>query len=214
VVRLRNGLAFHDGTPLTLDDVKFTYETLLAQVDSPWHELVKGSISEVRIVNRTDLTIAFGLRPDQDGLYPLALPAQLFTIGIVPQAVYSAGPAQFGQRPVGCGPFQLVEFSPGQALRLEAFGLYGQGKPRLDGIEIEIEPDKEGLIEMLRAQRVRAVVLPYTQTLADQLGAAGLLVQPRPEGAPPDLLHVASSKIYERFPNAYDTNWNAHLWYV
>ena len=210
VVRLRNGLSFHDGTPLALDDVKFTYETLLTQADSPWHELAKASISEVRILNRSEQTIALGLLPDQDGIYPQSLPPELLTIGIVPQAAYSADPARFGQRPVGCGPFRLLDFSPNQTIRLAAFRQYGQGQPRLDGIEIQSEADVGRLVELLRTRRVYAAVLPYSEALAEQLSALDLLLQQ----VSVDLLYVAKDQVNERFPNPYDTNWNAHLWYV
>jgi peptide/nickel transport system substrate-binding protein len=216
VVRLRDGVYFHNGAPLTLDDVKFTYETLLNKVDSPWYELAKGTISEVRILNRNERTLAFGLKVDSEGLSPLALPPQLLTVGLLPQKAYTADPAQFGRRPVGSGPFQLSEFIPGQAIHLAAFRQYVQGKPRLDQIEIRSEPAAERLIQMLADQTVTAAVFPYTQALAEQLVASGQADwQPIPAPpAAPTLLHVGTSKVHERFPNAFDTGWNAHLWYV
>lgn len=216
VVRLRDNISFHDGAPLTLDDVKFTYETLMNTPDSPWAELANQTISEVKIVNRSEWTLAFGLKADSAGVFPATMPPALLTIGLVPQATYAANPEQFGQRPIGSGPFQLGEFNPGQSIRLAAFPRYWAGKPRLDRIEVQSEPDEERLIQTLQAQQATVAIFPYRQALADQLSAnQAWRVQPVPAApAASTLLYVANQPVQEWFPNGYDPNWNAHLWYV
>ena len=216
VVRLRDNITFHDGAPLTLDDVKFTYETLMNKPDSPWSALVNQTISTVQIVNRSEWTLAFELQPDSAGLFPVALPPPLFTIGIVPQAAYAANPEQFGRCPIGSGPFQLIEFNPRQRMQLAAFPRYSEGKPRLDRIEIQSEPDEERLLQWLQAQGGTIAIFPYGQALADRLSANNawsVKAVPAPP-ASPSLLYVANKPVQEWFPNVYNTNWNAHLWYV
>ncbi|MEZ4659521.1 MAG: ABC transporter substrate-binding protein [Caldilineaceae bacterium] len=213
LIRLPEGLYWHDGAPLTLDDVKFTYETILADAASPWRALANQFISEVRIVNRTEGALALVLKADAAGLLPETLPPALLTIAIVPQRRYAADPAAFGQQPIGSGPFQLAAFTPGQTIQLRAFTQYSYGKPRLDSLEIQSEPDAERLIQSLRDQSLTAAVLPYSAELAAELSAQSAWAV-HAQGEPPALLDVTASQVHERFANAVDTNWNAHLWYV
>ncbi len=213
LIRLQEGAYWHDGTALTLDDVKFTYERVLSDAASPWHELANQWISDVRIVNRAEATLALGLKADSAGLLPVALPPQLLTLTIVPQRVYAADPAGFGQRPIGSGPFQLADFTPDQAIQLRAFAQFNQGKPRLDAIAIQCAVASEGLLQQLREQQITAALLPYSPALAAELSANSVWAT-KPLGEPPTLLDVTTGTIHERFPNAFDSNWNAHLWYV
>lgn len=213
LIRLQEGVYWHDGAPLTLDDVKFSYETVLAAADSPWHALANQLISEVRIVNRAEGTLALVLKADAAGLLPETLPPALLTMGLVPQRHYIADAAAFGQHPVGSGPFQLAEFRPGQMVELRAFAQYSQGKPRLDSLTIQSEPDHARLLQSLRDESLTAALLPYSAELAAELSAHSAWAV-HALGEPPTLLDVATRQVYERFANAVDTNWNAHLWYV
>jgi len=127
--RLRPGLTFHDGRDLTARDVVFTYASILdPSLNSP-KRLVLQVIDKVEALDR--LTVRFSLRE-------VSAPFESeLTLGVVPAG---AGP-DLAQRPVGAGPFSLVEWRPGQRLDLAAHRDYFMGRPAGDGIVFKVVPD-------------------------------------------------------------------------
>ncbi|MBI4460325.1 MAG: ABC transporter substrate-binding protein [Acidobacteria bacterium] len=127
---LRRGVLFHNGKELTSEDVKFTLDSL-SRLTSP----KKGSFSKLREVTAPDrYTVLFHLsEPYQEFLTNLVRPA----IGIVP-----AGSADdFSRRPIGTGPYRLVEFQPERLVRLRAFDQYFEGAPSVKSLRLRIIPD-------------------------------------------------------------------------
>ena len=101
--------SFHDGTPLTAQDVKATYDFILNDANASPH---RSSVSMIdRIAVEDENTIAFHLdRPDP--LFPSFL-----TIGILPaHFIHSGHP--FHSRPVGSGPFSFVAWPDDTRLEL------------------------------------------------------------------------------------------------
>jgi peptide/nickel transport system substrate-binding protein len=106
---------FSNGTPLTADDVVFTYQTAGKSgsvVDLTMMESVKAVDAS---------TVEFKLKhPSSVFLYRLA------ELGIVPKATYSA---DYLNNPVGSGPYQMVQWDKGQQLIVEANPEYYGTKP-------------------------------------------------------------------------------------
>ncbi len=117
---LRKGIKFHNGEPVTPEDVKFTYENYRgAKAD-----VLKGMTERIEIVD--DRTIRFVFKgPFLD--FPLIFgTANVSGAGwIVPAKYYQqVGPDGFKQKPIGAGPYKLVRQEPGSKLELEAFEGY------------------------------------------------------------------------------------------
>jgi ABC-type transport system substrate-binding protein len=117
---LRPGVKFHNGDPVTPQDVKFTYENYRgAKAD-----LLKGMTERVEIID--DRTVRFVFKgPFLD--FPLIYgTANVSGAGwIVPAKYYQQmGPDGFKQKPIGAGPYKLVRQEPGTKLELEAFEGY------------------------------------------------------------------------------------------
>ncbi|WP_424102092.1 ABC transporter substrate-binding protein [Moorena producens] len=221
--QLHDNLRFHDGTPLTVADVEFTYQ-VLRKIDSPWRKLVLTSIRDIKVVDQK--TIAFTLQsapqrlPSQshrlreiDSIEPVTKPPidpQLLTVGIVPRHGY--GTERFGIKPIGTGPFQVETFDP-SGIKLSAFPDYWQGTPRLDQIVIPVICDHKQLLDMVLGHKVTAAVVPYSQDLAQTLRENKEWTVVPLTQSQPQLLQVQSTRIQERMPNPFNTNWNAHLWY-
>jgi ABC-type dipeptide/oligopeptide/nickel transport system permease subunit/ABC-type transport system substrate-binding protein len=140
---LREGLRFHDGTPLRAADVKRSFERMLdARTPSPGAHLYHGiegfeafrkggALSGVRVVD--EQTVEFALsEPDATFL-------ALLTMGFASPVCASMGPvadAKAPPRPCGAGPFELDNLAPGERIALRRFGGWMEtGKPHLDGIE-------------------------------------------------------------------------------
>ncbi|OLT61084.1 ABC transporter substrate-binding protein [Moorena bouillonii] len=221
--QLHDNLRFHDGTPLTVADVEFTYQ-VLRKIDSPWRKLVLTSIRDIKVVDQK--TIAFTLQsapqrlPSQfhrlraiDSIEPVTKPPihpQLLTVGIVPRHGY--GTKHFGIKPIGTGPFQVETFGS-SGIQLSAFPDYWQGTPRFDQIVIPVICDHNQLLDMVLSHKVSAAVIPYSKDLAKTLRENQELTVVPLTQSQPQLLQVQSTRIQERMPNRFNTNWNAHLWY-
>ncbi|GAA1548009.1 ABC transporter substrate-binding protein [Actinomadura kijaniata] len=143
--KLRPGLTWHDGKPLTSKDVKFTIDTVKAAgADAP----LSRNFSAVRSVETPDdttatFTLSRPFAPLLDAVSMGLLPAHALT----GKKITDGG---FGQAPVGAGPFRLKAFKPGQYAELEAFDRYYEGRPRLPKIVIKYVPDDSARLIQLR----------------------------------------------------------------
>ncbi|MEW6723482.1 MAG: ABC transporter substrate-binding protein [Bacillota bacterium] len=134
VFRLREGAAWHDGRPVTVDDVLFTYKTL-ARPDCPgplgrkWRDIPVESPGAQLVVFRL---------PEADPFFPRRVAA----VPVVPaqhlQGIHPADwrASSFGQKPVGSGPFRLVAWEKGKSLQLVPHDQYHLGRAALAGFEV------------------------------------------------------------------------------
>jgi peptide/nickel transport system substrate-binding protein len=107
-VDIREDARWHDGTPVTPDDVVFTVETLQ---DADYHGPAATSWSEVSVAASGARQVKFTLTTPLGGfLQALTQPiAPAHLLGDVPVASLDDDP--FDGRPVGSGPFALTELS-------------------------------------------------------------------------------------------------------
>jgi peptide/nickel transport system substrate-binding protein len=117
---LRPGLKFHDGSPVTPDDVKWSYEHYRGAWGDVLHE-------RTQVVERVDdSTVRFHFtEPFLD--FPILLgTSNVSGAGwVVPAKYYEkVGQSEFMQKPIGAGPYKLVAQEPGVRLEFEAFEGY------------------------------------------------------------------------------------------
>ncbi|MBE6122765.1 MAG: hypothetical protein E7190_08625 [Erysipelotrichaceae bacterium] len=108
---LRDGLTFSDGTPLTADDVAYTYNTIAEEDYAGPRTNVAGpmgAIAEVKVLD--EKTVEFTMRD------PSPANLQNFTYGILSAAAYEHDSfealAAKNDTPVGCGQFTLKGWAP------------------------------------------------------------------------------------------------------
>ncbi len=94
-----NDHSFHDGTVLTADDVKATYDFILHADNASPHRATLAVIDRIAVLNETSLDF-FLHRPEP--LFPSYL-----VIGIVPARLIAAH-HPFHEHPVGSGPFSFL----------------------------------------------------------------------------------------------------------
>jgi peptide/nickel transport system substrate-binding protein len=142
---LRKGVKFHDGSPLTAEDIKFTVERLQdkdAKVGTgPGYKQRVEPVEAIEIVN--DTTVRFKLKA------PLAVfPGGLVEVRVVPRS-YDV------QKPVGAGPFAFVEWSKNQHVKLKRFdGFWDAERPYVDELIYYPTPDEDGKITRLQTDQV------------------------------------------------------------
>ena len=133
VFELRDGVTFHNGEALTAEDVAYTFNTLLQEDFGAPRRSLYTPIESIDVVDAD--TVQFNLA------HPYAALLQYMDIGIVPAQAAGELGADFGDNPIGTGPFQLATWEKGSRIVLEAFDDYYAGRPDIDRIEISIIPD-------------------------------------------------------------------------
>ncbi len=169
VIMLRHGLRFHNGAPLTAEDVRYS---LLSIVDEKSTSPLKTSLGEVAAVETPDpFTLVIHLQK------PFAPFAAGLTFGIVP---HGAG-KELGSNPMGAGPFRFVSYEPGERLILARNPDYMDGAPRLAGVVLKIVPDETVRLLELKKHNVHLVMNPITPAVLPWLAAQdGLVVKDAP----------------------------------
>lgn len=128
-VKLKSGQTFHDGHPLTAEDVKFTFEYSLK------HGLVKAD-SFIRNIDTVeapdDTTVIFHLKKPT-GYF---VNATLMVVPIMPRHIWEKieDPHQTSvTEPVGSGPFKFKYWRRGEELRVDKFENY-HNPVKIDGV--------------------------------------------------------------------------------
>ena len=148
--KLRKGVAFHDGTPFTADDVIFTIDRIPSVPNSPnsFAQFTRG-IESVKKVD--DHTIVVKTKAPNPQL--LSDFANIFVVSA--RAAKAATTADFnsGKAAVGTGPYKLVKFVSGELLEVERNDKYWGGKPQWAKVtERIIAKDPSRLASLLSGQ--------------------------------------------------------------
>ncbi|MGN0986270.1 MAG: ABC transporter substrate-binding protein, partial [Otoolea sp.] len=123
---LRDGITFHDGTPVTIEDVKYSIDR---------YAEIQGESSAFSIVSDVVIKDEKTLEVDLKESYSEFLP--MMTIAIIPEA--NEDPAG---HPIGTGPFKFVSYTPGQNIVMEKYeGYWQEGLPSLDKVEFKFIAD-------------------------------------------------------------------------
>ena len=150
--KLRSGVKFHDGTPLTAEAVKFSIERQINS-DHPAHKLGKypfanfffGNVKAVEALS--DDRVAFLLKEPRASFLAI-LTAGAASI-VSPTAVMKAGP-DYPLQPVGTGPFKFASWDRGQRVVLEKNPAYWKFPVKLDRVIYRpIVEDQARLTELL-----------------------------------------------------------------
>ncbi len=159
-VVLRHDARFHDGVPVTADDVLFTYQTVL---NPSWRSPMAATFKDIQQVVRVDdATVQFHLeQPNPNLLADLSM-------GILPAHIWQDTPgstaalAEANLKPIGSGPYQLDSFkrdSKGNLLNFQLTrfpGYYGQA-PYIDGWQFRFYPDRAQAQAALQSNQAEAV---------------------------------------------------------
>jgi peptide/nickel transport system substrate-binding protein len=133
---IRSGAKFHNGEPVTAEDVKFSYERYRGTA----RELMKDNLASIETPDPQH--VRFKLKkpwPDFLNFYSNASGAGW----IVPKKyVEKVGDEGFKQAPIGAGPYKFVSFNPGVELVLEAFEGYWRKPPSVKRLVMKVIPDE------------------------------------------------------------------------
>ena len=139
---LRPNALFHDLSPITADDVKFSLETVRDQ--HPFSSMLSG-VADMKTPDSRTLVLT--LDHPHPALLQVLTPA---LTPIMPRRIYGNGqniqthPANW--KPVGSGPFQFIRQTPGRRIILKKFDhFFLPGRPLLDRVIFSIFPGPEDI---------------------------------------------------------------------
>ena len=149
---LRKGVRFHNGREVTAEDFVYSFTRLLdPAVRSPVTDFFKyirgveafqaGKTSQVeglQAPHRYTLQIAL-----QEPYAPFLSALAMSNAKVVPREEVEKLGKQFGQHPVGSGPFAFVRWEQRHEIVLQAYDFYYEGRPFLDQIVFKISPDQQ-----------------------------------------------------------------------
>jgi peptide/nickel transport system substrate-binding protein len=144
--KLREGVKWHDGEDFTAEDVKFTYDWIVSEGNTPTTLGVYDTVQDIEIIDDYTVQINF------TEAYPLWFDVFRGSNGLIlPEHLWSdymgeaAREAPMNMEPVGTGAFKLTEFRPGDVVLYEKFDDYWDpGKPHFDTIELKGGGDAGG----------------------------------------------------------------------
>ena len=135
--KLREGVKWHDGKPFTSADVQCTWDTILEKRNANWRKNVRKqwyhNLKDVSV--NGPYAVRFTLERPQ--------PSFMSMLAVGWSAVYPChvDGRVMRQKPVGTGPFKVVEFNSNELIRLARNADYWKpGLPYLDAIEYRIVP--------------------------------------------------------------------------
>ncbi|HWN91240.1 MAG TPA: ABC transporter substrate-binding protein, partial [Verrucomicrobiae bacterium] len=171
---LRPGIKFHNGEPVTADDVKFSFERYRGGAA----KILKDTVKEIQILAPNRLR--FVLKepwPDFPAFYGTFVASAGW---VVPRKyVERVGEEGFRKAPIGAGPYKFVSFNPGVELVLEAFEGYWRKTPSIKRLVFRSLPDETTRAAALKSGEVDVAFLLSGPTAEDIRRTPGLrLVAP------------------------------------
>jgi len=149
---LRKGVRFHNGEPVTAEDVKFSFE----RYKGAGAPLFKDRVREVQVVDPG--RVRFHLNepwPDFMTFYGTSASGAAW---VIPKKYFEkVGEDGFRKAPVGAGPFKFVSFQPGVELVLEAFEGYWRKTPSVKRLVIRSVPEESTRAAALKRGEVDIV---------------------------------------------------------
>ncbi|MDN6161310.1 MAG: oligopeptide ABC transporter substrate-binding protein, partial [Atopostipes sp.] len=210
-LELQEGVKWHDGEEVTVDDVVFTHE-IVGHPDyqgvryndafdnikgmPDYHAGEADSIEGMHVIDDYTLEIEYvdpmgpSILQAGGGFWAYAAPRHHY--GDVPVDEMESSP-QIREEPIGFGPYKVSNIASGESVEYEAFDDYFEGTPKIDKIIIERVPPS-GIVESLKSGEFDLTLgMPADQYDAFKDGIPGYTIL----GAPGQSYDYLSFKLGE-----------------
>ena len=193
---LRDDVVFHDGTPMSAADIRYTF------LERPRLPVPEGGLKldmtflwrrlqDVEVVSPTKVVMRFS------EVMPSAVAWLHFMCSyVVPKAYLErVGLDEFRAKPVGTGPYRVVEYQQGARIALEGFDRHWAGKPAIPRVTLDIVRDPTARVASIQARRVDvAIDVPIREAV--RLGAVSGLTARIDPNADITLLQVSRTGAF------------------
>jgi glutathione transport system substrate-binding protein len=165
---------FHDGSPVTANDVKATYDYISSPTSTASFRGAFAIIDHIDVIDPK--TVRFVLKaPSVSLIHYLALPEAV----VVPAKWLAAHKDDMGTAtPIGAGPFQFVRWTRGRELVVKKFpGYYKPGKPSVDEIVYNFYADENTRVNAIKSGDVDIIDYVPARSLTELRANPDLKVQ-------------------------------------
>jgi peptide/nickel transport system substrate-binding protein len=203
---LRQGVKFHNGEEFDADSVVYT----LNYVADPANKAV--TQQNVQWIDKVEKVGKYTVRIISKAPFPAAKDYLATTLAIHPAKYYKeVGPKGMNAKPVGSGPYKVVDYQPGKSITLEKFADYFKDSPRtqpkIGKIRIRFIPDRQTqmaevmsggedfIMHVPKDQADKLQALPNLQVMSGNTMRIVFLLMNTLDGAPnPELKDVRVRK--------------------
>ncbi|HVM35581.1 MAG TPA: ABC transporter substrate-binding protein [Actinomycetota bacterium] len=175
-IRLRRGIRWHDGIPLTASDVAFSFD-FMSRRHHPRFTPQLSDIEEVKV--RDSRTAVITLSRPSAGFFD----QPLSDVPILPQHLWDDLPKTASAPPglpIGSGPYLLDDYQPDQFYRFEANDEYFRGPPAVKAIQVPIINDQAQAFNALSRRRVDMMPVSPPSRYAKELNELSISVKRGP----------------------------------
>ena len=193
-ITLEDGLKWHDGQPLTAEDVKFTFEYVLTQSRTRFSAIGK-KVENIEVKNDKEFIITL---KETDVNF---INNSLTDLRIIPKHIYeNEADATAVTSSVGSGMYQLVEYKSGEYYKLEAMEDYFKGSPKVKNLNLPIMTDKSSIQQGIIAGQLAGSTTSVSAAVLDTFNNASGIDILKADGYAPTMLYFNCER--EPFNNA------------
>lgn len=180
--KIRDGVNFSDGQPLTAEDVAYSFNLYAAHPEEYVFMPAYTSYFD-SVVAQPDNTVVITLTE--------AIPnmeSQLYALYVLPKHIWEKMDpiaAELNpQQSIGSGPFRLVEYVKGQYIRLQANPKHFSEPPRIGGIEFRIYTDILAMVTAISNKEIDLITTVPLEAVSALNGLPGVDVVAGPPVSP------------------------------
>jgi peptide/nickel transport system substrate-binding protein len=157
--KLHDGVTWHDGTPFTSADVKFTFDEMLLKLHGRTRASVGPALGAIETPDPSTVVFRF-----KQPYAPLLQQLDVTEAPILPKHKYEGSDPNTNPTntaPVGTGPFKFVSYTKGSEIKMERNPDYfKEGLPYLDEIITRIIPEQSAQVLALERGEVDWISIP------------------------------------------------------
>lgn len=169
---IRQGVLFHDGTPLNAEAVLYSINRLTNPDNGYRYGTYFARTTEINVIDEYTLEVV-------NESYDVEFMDRMINISIVSPTAFEAAGADFALAPVGSGPFRFVSYTPGERAVLERNPDYWQpGKPCLDTLTFRFIPEEAVRLIELEAGTVHVAMDMAASSMQAQMAGLELITTP------------------------------------
>ncbi|MGM0837291.1 MAG: ABC transporter substrate-binding protein [Bacillota bacterium] len=193
IIKLKQGVKFHDGTPFNAEAVKYTFDKLRDPATAAPRASLLEPVDTITVVD--EYTVEIKTK------YPYGpfLTALTHTNAAIvsPEADQKQ---DLMKEPVGTGPFKFVSWVPGDQIVIEANPEYREGEPALKKVVFKVVPEISTAISMLQTGEIQFLDQLPTEQIKRIEGIQNVNVE-KVEGTSVNYLTFNHSKPENQDPN-------------
>ena len=146
---LRDGVPFHDGTSMDAEDVKFTFDRILAEDSANAQKALYAAITSVEAVDAQTVRMTLSA-PNGNLLFNLAWGDAVI---VAPESIEN-----IKQQPIGTGPFKFDEWTQGDSIQISQYDGYWGEAPALTDATFKFISDPTAAFAAMMAADVDAFI--------------------------------------------------------